>query len=1513
MKRDCEVWKQKVAEKKVATNQEADVKISTGKFLDKAIGVCPETEVGIDNVKFKCLLDSGAEVSTMTESFFRNNLNEELTDVSDYLKITAANGLQIPFVGYMETNITIFGRELKDVGFLIVKDPEDLHLFNRKLAVPGVIGSNILNVLAHTYKPEDFDNPHRGAAAQIITLFNQEIILDSHRVGFAKVKSPVIIPSRSLKQIEASVNPAQSGSYEAIVERHAGSINNFPSGLAVGRSLVSVDGSGKVPIQVANFSDRDVMLKNIRIGSICEVKDSPSAVQISRTTSEIHVSLEPEENSDKGPVELNFDVDDGLDADQRAKLERLLQKHRRVFSQDDYDVGTVNAGIEHTIPTVDDQPVKVPYRRIPPNQWAEVREYIQKALDRKVIRPSSSPYAAPIVLVRKPSGELRMCIDYRQLNAKTKKDSYPLPRIEDALESLKGAKYFSSLDLAHGYHQVPMSEKDIEKTAFRVGTGGLYEFLKMPFGVCNGPGTFMRMMDRIFGDVNFQCVLIYLDDILVPADSFDQMLERLDMVFSRLENFELKVKPEKCHFFKEKLHFLGHVVSEDGVATDPEKTRAISDWAPITSETELRSFLGLASYYRRYVKNFASVAAPLHALLSGGGKKKNKRDVVSKWPECWTPECEESFAELKRKLTSAPVLGYPDFTKPFILEIDASFSGLGAVLSQDQESGRVVLCYASRGLRSHERNMSNYSSTKLELLALRWAITIKFRDLLIGAKFVVFTDNNPLSYVHTTTKVGATEMRWIAELAAFDFKIQFRSGRSNRNADALSRKTDHGTEPENFRVSVTEEEISADIRQELGAVIPEELRKVFRENIDSVWLEEVQVRSEATEQAVGTLPSISNEEMRQLQKTDPVLSRVIQFRKTEKPSKRQLMKETKGVRKLIHDWDRIEEKEGILRRGIVVDGQKISPLLLPECLQSRVLEMTHDQLGHSSAGKTLSLVRNRCFWPGMVNDVERFCKGCRRCSVSKAGRKLRSTMGTLLASEPLEVLAIDFTVLEPACGFENVLVMTDVFTKFTQAVATRNQTAKTVAKVLVRDWFVRYGVPKRIHSDQGRNFESDLVKELCSIYGITKSRTTPYHPQGNGQCERFNRTLHDRLRTLTPAQKRKWPNYLAELVFAYNCTDHSSTGYKPYLLFFGRDPRLPVDLFLGGQTETEGRIPIDEWVADHFQRLRETFEKASQNLKEASDARRARNDRKATDTSIPIGSKVFVKDHSFRTRHKIQDHWCPEEYVVVDRPDEKEHVYKVVCTSPEGEIDEKTLNRIDLKYPIVTTESNDKSDTNVQNGQEENSDDSDIEVVYETQGLRLEDETEVVPQDIPILAADNTAQADSDATSVKQISGTENGGGDETVQLGELLDDQEPVSGDEGRNAQLGEMGDDEVSEGEGMGVSPRGKPAQLRHDEAPKVKANDTQGNVVITREGADGEVLREESDSDTNGERPEREIREVPRRSKRQNAGKHSNVHKLPRSVNQQEVSGSISEQSLADLSQAHLILVELFAKRH
>ena len=286
-------------------------------------------------------------------------------------------------------------------------------------------------------------------------------------------------------------------------------------------------------------------------------------------------------------------------------------------------------------------------------------------------------------------------------------------------------------------------------------------------------------------------------------------------------------------------------------------------------------------------------------------------------------------------------------------------------------------------------------------------------------------------------------------------------------------------------------------------------------------------------------------------------------------------------------------------------------------------------------------------------------------------------MGSLIAKKPLEVLAVDFTVLEPGSNrIENVLVMTDVFTKYTQAVPVRNQKARTVAEVLVKDWFIRFGVPLRLHSDQGRCFEGEVVRELCKIYGVQKSKTTPYHPQGNGQCERFNRTMHDLLRTLPQDKKRRWNEYLPELVYIYNCSPHSSTGFSPYYLFFGREPRLPVDSLLGVDTDQHDFDSVDEWVSDHFRRLKEAFHLASENTAKAALQRKNRQGLKVNDRGIPLGGRVLLRNQGFRSRHKIQDVWSSTPYRVVKRPNPDGNVYVVEALSGEGGT--KTVNRVDI-------------------------------------------------------------------------------------------------------------------------------------------------------------------------------------------------------------------------------------------
>ncbi|RXN18922.1 Transposon Ty3-I Gag-Pol poly [Labeo rohita] len=285
-------------------------------------------------------------------------------------------------------------------------------------------------------------------------------------------------------------------------------------------------------------------------------------------------------------------------------------------------------------------------------------------------------------------------------------------------------------------------------------------------------------------------------------------------------------------------------------------------------------------------------------------------------------------------------------------------------------------------------------------------------------------------------------------------------------------------------------------------------------------------------------------------------------------------------------WSFIRERNGLLYRVVDHSSEESCwQLLLPVCLKERVLQSVHDDMGHQGIERTVGLLKQRCFWSGMHGDVEEWVKKCQRCILTKMPQpKVRAPLRAFLASRPLEVIAVDFTVLEPASdGRENVLVVTDVFTKFTQAFPTKDQKANTTAKILLKEWFMKYGVPERLHSDQGRNFESEVIAELCRLYGVKKSRTTPYRPQGNAQCERYNRTLHNLLRTLTPERKRRWPEYLPELVHAYNVTPDATTGFSPYYLLFGVQPHLPIDALLGGEGISEGK---QDWLSVHQERLR---------------------------------------------------------------------------------------------------------------------------------------------------------------------------------------------------------------------------------------------------------------------------------------------------------------------------------------
>nr|XP_043898190.1 uncharacterized protein LOC122779681 [Solea senegalensis] len=1005
----------------------------------------------------------------------------------------------------------------------------------------------------------------------------------------------------------------------------------LPAGLLASPALVRVEG-GTVYIPVVNVGTSDVLLyPRTEVGALREV----CVVSLPSGIKEVPSYLATVASQAVVPtLQDQIDVVDlsALPAEEQKEARHLLWKYASVFSAHDGDLGCTNL-IAHEIPLLDDTPIHQRYRRIPPSEY-EVKEHINQLLGAQVIRESCSPFASPIVLVKKKDGSLRLCVDYRQLNHRTRKDAFPLPRIEESLDALTGAQWFSTLDLASGYNQVPVAEADRPKTAFCTPFG-LFEWNRMPFGLCNACSTFQRLMQRVFGDQQFQSLLLYLDDIVVFSSSFRQHLERLEVVLQRLQHEGLKAKLSKCSFFQQEVRYLGHIMSAEGVSTDPSKLEVVANWQPPTTILALRSFLGFASYYRRFVECFAKLAAPLHRLVAElvGSKSRRSEPVVDKW----TGEHQRSFEALKSKLTTAPVLAYADFSLPFILEVDASHGGLGAVLSQEQEGKVRPIAFASRSLRPTERNPVNYSSMKLEFLALKWAMADKFREYLLGHKCLVFTDNNPLSHL-SSAKLGALEQRWAAQLASFNFEIRYRSGKSNTNADALSRL--HSPRTTDLETLVS------------GTSLPQPLQQALQASGPTAY-----------QAAVQALPPHLPADIGELQRADSVTQEVLVFWQQKRyPNYDERKQFSPPALVLLKQWERLVERAGLVYGQVSRSdgGELVFQVLLPAALRDKVLMEVHQNHGHQGVGRTLELLRQRCYWPGMSSDVKRWCQTCERCQVAKdSGPPVRSFMGHLLASEPNEILAMDFTMLEPTHnGLENVLVLTDVFSKYTLAIPTRDQRASTVAQVLVTEWFSKFGVPARIHSDQGRNFESALIRQLCGLYNIEKSRTTPYHPAGNGQCESFNRTLHDLLRTLPPSRKRDWHSCLPQILYAYNTTPHQSTGESPFFLMFGREARLPVDFLLGRvQDPVDGTV--NDWVREHQTRLHVAFDGVRDRLREAAQRRKENHDQSVRSEPLVVGQSVILKEFGWKGRHKIQDRWNPVVHRVIRAPPGNGAVYTV--------------------------------------------------------------------------------------------------------------------------------------------------------------------------------------------------------------------------------------------------------------
>ena len=927
-----------------------------------------------------------------------------------------------------------------------------------------------------------------------------------------------------------------------------------------------------------------------------------------------------EQNSDKQeqvPQHLQALYDrtaKGRPPTEKAAIARLLTEFSDVFSKDSDDLGLTHL-TEHVIDTQEHAPIKQPPHRVPMAFANEDVKSLEKLQRQGVIRPSNSPWASPIVLVRKKDGSVRFCTDFRKLNAVTKKDAFPIPRTEDCLDAVAGAVIFSTFDITSAYHQVPLRESDIPKTAFTTKYG-LYEYLTMPFGLCNATATFQRLMELALSGLQWTTCLIFLDDVISFSSSFDQHVCDLRSILSRIRDAGLKLKPSKSQLFCSEVSFLGHVISEKGVLPNPDNVQKLCDWPVPKTQKQVRAFLGLGNYYRRFVKDYSKLVKPLTELLH-----KNA-------PLIWSNKCQESFEKLKAVLTGPEVMAYPRKEGEFVLDTDACGVSIGCVLSQIQDGVERVIAYGSRTLTRCEQN---FCVTDRELLAVKHFVEL-YKHYLLGRRFTVRSDHQALVWLFSLKEPKDRIARWLESLSAFDFSVEYRQGAKHGNADAMSRCPNprqcqcDGLAPlkcgpckkcEKRSLSMQGQEEAECCRSVCVSSNPCErsYKKLFIPLIflyllllsllvgpvSTSCIDEVddgKVRQVNRSSRSSWLSMYSAEQMAKRQQDDPDIGPVLEWMKSgSRPAGSEVQHLSPASRHYWLYWDSLTMVDGLLYRRFTKKDNTGSflQLIVPQVLRNEVMKQMHNALlsGHLGQKKTREKVLQRFYWYGAREDINLWVLRCDVCSTTKPPtKKVRAPLGKLPVGAPLDRLSTDVLGPFPRTPRSNryILVVSDHFTKWVEVFAIPDYEASTCANVIMNEVIARYGCPLELLTDQGRNYESNLFKDLCQLLEVRKKRTSIRNPRCNGQTERFNRTLIRMIKAYLKGQQDQWDLHLGCLAAAYRATVNESTGLTPNLMMLGREVRLPAEVtFKRGACD-----PRDEVVTygQYVTKLRERMEHA---------------------------------------------------------------------------------------------------------------------------------------------------------------------------------------------------------------------------------------------------------------------------------------------------------------------------------
>lgn len=871
---------------------------------------------------------------------------------------------------------------------------------------------------------------------------------------------------------------------------------------------------------------------------------------------------------------------DHLNVEERKNLELLCARYSDIFYMDGEPL-TFTSKIKHSIKTTDEAPIYTKSYRYPFIHRQEVKEQISKMLEQGIIRPSNSAWSSPIwVVAKKPdaSGQTkwRIVVDFRKVNEKTIDDRYPIPNIADVLDKLGRSQYFTTLDLASGFYQVEMNPQDIPKTAFNVEHGH-YEFLRMPMGLKNSPSTFQRVMDNVLKDLQNTICLVYLDDIIVFSTSLQEHIINLEKVFQKLRESNFKIQLDKSEFLKLETAYLGHIISKDGVKPNPDKISAIQNYPLPKTSTEIKRFIGLLGYYRKFIPDFAKVTKPMTQCL----KKGSKITLNENYVEC--------FEKCKTLLINDPILQYPDFSKEFILTTDASNFAIGAVLSQGVIGADKPISFASRTLNTSE---INYSTIEKELLAIVWA-TKYFRPYLFGRKFKIVTDHRPLQWVMNIKEPNSRLTRWRLYLSEFDFTVIFKQGKNNTNADALSRIEVNNGESISLVVN-TSERADSDSRTESIDSKTDSAHSDAESPILEIPISEDPL-NKFNKQIIFNVVSDDIERSPTISKPFATHTRIcIQISESNLQQ---------NIINAIKEYVNPKVKTGILINP-VLKMYSIIPILQDHFQNSAMnLVITKKEIeniteyikqqdiiknyhigktNHRGINESYLALSRRYYWPKMKEQIAKYINECNVCGRAKYDRNPVKPRFQVVPppTKPFEIVHLDLFSIETY----KYLTIIDAFSKYAQAYFLRDATAISVIQALLT-FSTHHGLPLTVITDNGPEFTNQLFQEFIKMHKILHHRICPNTPNENGMVERLHLTLLEHLRILRLEHRGELvTNLMPYALLAYNYSIHSFTKCRPIDIITGHiDPRDPLDIDV-----TE--YLMQQYVQDHKKRMLKVYD-----------------------------------------------------------------------------------------------------------------------------------------------------------------------------------------------------------------------------------------------------------------------------------------------------------------------------------